>query len=164
MAGRALQASAPGPADEIERVLARLESLWDHDEPAVPPWAAQELTFGQLRLLFLLRRADGAAMSRIAEWLDVGLPAASGVIDRLERHGLVARRHRSDDRRIVECHLTDAGRRLIDEIAGMRSETLRRILRVLADDELSTLDGLLKAVIDRTQAHPEARAWRISSE
>ena len=158
VAGLAPEASEAGTADEVERVLARLESLWDRDEPAVPPWAAQELTFGQLRLLFLLHRTDGAAMSRVAEWLDVGLPAASGVVHRLERRGLLERRHRSDDRRVVECHLTEAGRLLIDEIAGMRSEALRRVLRILSWDELLTLDRLVQTVIDRTQPPPRAAA------
>jgi DNA-binding MarR family transcriptional regulator len=72
-------------------------------------------------------------MSRIAEWLGVGLPTASGTVERVERHGLVARQHRLDDRRVVECTLTDAGRRLIDEISGLRLEMMRQVLDVLDD-------------------------------
>jgi DNA-binding MarR family transcriptional regulator len=88
-----------------------------------------------MRLLFLLSKHGPAPMSHVAEWLGVGLPAASGTVDRVERHGLVAREHRLDDRRVVECQLTDAGRRLIDEIAGMRSEMMRQFLAVLNEDE-----------------------------
>ena len=146
--------AGPGPAADvdIERVLAKLDSFWEDEEIDVPSWAGQELTFGQLRLLFLLNRHGPAAISRIAEWLGVGLPAASGVVDRVERHGLVERRHGRDDRRIVECLLTDQGRNLLDEIAGTRSEAIRRVLRVLSPVELAELDRLLEIVIVRTAA------------
>ena len=84
-----------------------------------------------MRLLFLLSKHGPSPMSRIAEWLGVGLPTASGAVERVERHGLVDRQHRLDDRRVVECRLTDAGRRLIDEISGMRLEMMRQFLGVL---------------------------------
>jgi len=32
-----------------------------------------------------------------------GAATASGIVERVERHGLVARQHRLDDRRVVEC-------------------------------------------------------------
>ena len=64
---------------------------------------------GQIRLLFLLRREGPQPMGRLAELFDLSPTASSGFVARIERHGLVVRRHRSDDRRIVECELTEAG-------------------------------------------------------
>jgi DNA-binding MarR family transcriptional regulator len=125
--------------------------MWDQQGPEVPDWAAQELTFGQMRLLFLLSRHGPSPMSRIAEWLAVGLPAASGVVDRIERHGLIERQHRLDDRRVVECQLTATGRELIDEIAGMRRSVLRETLAVFTEDELAVLAHLLEIVLERTR-------------
>jgi DNA-binding MarR family transcriptional regulator len=138
------------PDADIESVLAKLDSFWESEPSGFPSWAAQELTFGQLRLLFLLHARGPVAIGGIADWLHVGLPTASGVADRLERHGLAERRHRQDDRRIVECVLTEAGQRLLDDIVGMRSEATRRVLRVLSPEELAQLDHLLQVVIDRT--------------
>ena len=43
----------------------------------------------------------------------------------------------SDDRRVVECTLTDQGRQLIEEIGGMRREMLRHTLGVLSEEELA---------------------------
>lgn len=146
------QSPAPGADIDIERVLAKLDTFWEDEEIDFPSWTGQDLTFGQLRLLFLLYRHGPAAIGRIAEWLGVGLPAASGVVDRVERHGLVERRHGRDDRRIVECLLTSQGRHLLDEIAGTRLEAMRRILRVLSHTELAELDRLLEIVIVRTAA------------
>lgn len=143
---------------DAEVVLRRLSSFWTAEPHAVPTWAAQELTFGQLRLLFQLQQHGGAApVSRIAEWLAVGLPAASGVIDRVERHGLVERQHRQDDRRIVECRLTERGDALLAEIVGMRDEAMRRVLSRLTRDELGQLDRLLAIV--QTRMAPSTPPW-----
>jgi DNA-binding MarR family transcriptional regulator len=140
----------------VEGVIATLAYLWEGDAHDIPEWVAQELTFSQMRLLFLLSKKGPAPMSRIAEWLQVGLPTASGVVDRVERHGLVARRHRLDDRRVVDCELTDAGRSLIDQISGSRVEMMRQILRVLNDDELAQIGGLITAMVGRLSAEAAA--------
>jgi DNA-binding MarR family transcriptional regulator len=137
---------------EIEACFSDLNTLWDSRGPEIPEWVAAELTFGQMRLLFLLSRHGPSPISRIAEWLGVGMPAASGIVDRIERHGLVERRHRLDDRRVVECLLTTAGRALIDEIVGMRSGLLRGMLQVLDEDELSQLARLISIIVARTKA------------
>ena len=136
----------------IDAVIEAVSGLWQQGGPDVPEWAAQELTFGQMRLLFLLGKHGPCPMSRIAEWLGVGLPTASGTVDRVERHGLVGRRHRVDDRRVVECQLTAAGRELLEEIAGMHRNVLRRTLGVLSEDELRELVRLVSIVLERTKA------------
>ena len=129
------------PPDDpnIDAVVQAVSSLWERQDSDVPDWAAQELTFGQMRLLFLLSKHGPSPMSHIAEWLGVGLPTASGTVERVERHGLVERRHRVDDRRVVECQLTVAGRELLEEIAGMQRDVLRRTLGVLSEDELISI-------------------------
>lgn len=136
----------------IDAVVQAVSSLWERQDSDVPDWAAQELTFGQMRLLFLLSKHGPSPMSHIAEWLGVGLPTASGTVERVERHGLVERRHRVDDRRVVECQLTVAGRELLEEIAGMQRDVLRRTLGVLTGDELRELARLISIVAERTKA------------
>jgi DNA-binding MarR family transcriptional regulator len=136
---------------EIEAVIDALGSAWDQDGHEVPNWVAQELTFGQMRLLFLLSKNGPSPVSHVAEWLHVGLPAASGIVDRVEKHGLVMRQHRRDDRRVVECALTDAGRQLIEEIAGMRREIMRQTLAVFSDEELGVLTRLITILLQRSK-------------
>lgn len=144
------EVSERGP--QIEAIIGALSSFWDKDAHDVPDWVAQELTFSQMRLLFLLSKNGPAPMSHIAEWLGVGLPTASGAVERVERHGLVAREHRIDDRRVVDCHLTDAGRHLIDEISGMRVEMMRQFLGVLTDAELAEMARLVTTMVERTRS------------
>ena len=137
---------------QIEKLLDAIGGQWEIHGPEIPDWAEQELTFGQMRLLFLLGKHGASPMSRIAEWLGVGLPTASGTVERVERHGLVAREHRLDDRRVVECGLTDAGRRLIDEISGTRLQMMRQFLSVMSDEELAQIAGLVTLMVERMNA------------
>ena len=135
---------------QIAVIIEAMGSIASEDPHEVPEWVAQELTFSQMRLLFLLHKKGPAPMSRIAEWLGVSLPTASGTVERVERHGLVTREHRLDDRRVVDCRLTDAGRSLIDEISGMRLEMMRRVLGVLSEDELAQMARLVTLIVERS--------------
>ena len=116
-----------------------------------PPAAGRDLSLSQLRLLYVLRRDGPMAMGRIADLYEVGHAGATGIVERIERHGLVERRHRRDDRRMVECHLTEAGGTLLGELAGFHHESLQRTLSVLTPDELAQLDHLIRLIATRTQ-------------
>jgi hypothetical protein len=41
---------------QIEAIIEAMNSLWAGDPHDVPEWVAQELTFSQMRLLFLLSK------------------------------------------------------------------------------------------------------------
>lgn len=112
-------------------------------------WPARDITLGQLRTLFMIRSEGPISIGRIAESFGIGAAAASGYVERIERHGLVERRHRTDDRRIVDCHLTESGRRLLDELAGGQIEAVRRALGVLSPQERIELDRLLTIIAAR---------------
>ena len=114
-----------------------------------PPSPARDLTMGQIRLLFLLEREGSMAMGRIAEVLDLSSTAATGFVARIERHGLVERRHRSDDRRVVECALSADGERFLEELSGVRLDVIRSALSVLEPEELAEFRGLLRRIQER---------------
>jgi DNA-binding MarR family transcriptional regulator len=120
----------------------------------VPPVPARDLTLGQIRLLFQLLREGPQPMGRIAEVFDLSSTASSGFVDRIERHGLVERRHRSDDRRVVEVALTEAGTRFLHGISGMRLDLIRQRLAALEPDELTEFGRLLHIIRDRGAATP----------
>ena len=149
-----LSSGGPADPDEREHVLAHLAELAKSFRAEMPAWVAAELTSGQLRLLFKLSRQGPTSMSGIGEWLGTSLSSVTGTVERLERHGLVERRHGADDRRIVEVHLSDRGRELVADILGIRLEAIRRFLGVLDPDELRDLDRLLRLIIERTEGTP----------
>ncbi|MGK2851546.1 MAG: MarR family winged helix-turn-helix transcriptional regulator [Candidatus Limnocylindrales bacterium] len=125
---------------------------------APPAWAETNLTIGQIQLLMKLRRFGPVPMHQIAEWLARRNASATGIVDRLERHGLVERRHPERDRRVVEVVLTAAGTGLIDEILGVRREGFRAVFDALTDDDLADLHGLLGRAVAAGEriAHAES--------
>jgi DNA-binding MarR family transcriptional regulator len=66
----------------------------------------------------------------------VSQASATGIVDRMEQRGLVARHRDDDDRRVVRVALTDEGRSLIAGLATERREHLAMMLDHLADNEL----------------------------
>ncbi len=117
----------------------------------VPPSPARDLTMGQIRLLFLLQREGAQPMGRVAEVFELSSTASSGFVARIERHGLISRAHRSDDRRIVECDLTQAGRRFVEDLSGVRIDVIRQALAALEPPELTEFQGLLRRILERRQ-------------
>ncbi len=136
--------------DRLATVIADMAHAFHSPGPGLPGWLAQDLTLAQVRTLFLIAHEAPLPMGRIAEILGVSVASASGIVDRLERHDLVARRHRTDDRRVVECVPSDAGRRLMDEMSGRRIEIARRALGVLAPDELAEFHRLVCLIAERS--------------
>ena len=137
----------------IEQIARHLEQIAAYDRGAQPPdWITQDLTFGQLRVLMVVQREGPVSIGALADRLGVSLASASETIDRLERHGLVLRQHRTDDRRVVECRLSADGERLLEAIAGLRLDAMRRMLGVLSPMELVDFDRLLQIIAGRLRA------------
>jgi DNA-binding MarR family transcriptional regulator len=141
--------------DDVAGRLAQLARLQQSHRKASPPWLAHELTFSQVRVLFLLREQGPMPMSRLAEILGVTSATASGIVERIERRGLVERLHRAEDRRVVECALTEQGERITREMAGARLDAFRQMLAVLTPAELAQFDRLLTLVAERLAARAE---------
>ncbi len=117
-----------------------------------PDWANNDLTFGQLRLLFVLGQSGPVSIGQLADMLGVTDATASEFVDRVERRGLAIRSHRADDRRVVDCRLSDEGARLLAEIRGARREALRQVLALLTAAELAEFDHLLQIMAERLSA------------
>ena len=152
VAATLVAASDPRPTDDALTTAANdLVGIFHGLPRQVPPVPASDLTMGQIRLLFLLRREGPQPMGRLAEIFDLSATSSSGFVARIERHGLVVRRHRSDDRRIVECELTDAGTRFLQELSGIRLDTIRTALSALDATELTEFQRLLRRIHERQE-------------
>jgi DNA-binding MarR family transcriptional regulator len=147
-------AEISGDDETLDEVVAHLQSLFQLSRKGPPRWVQYDLTFGQLRLLFVLAQSGPVSVGQLADMLGVSDATASEIVDRIARRGLAIRSHRSDDRRVVECRLSDAGARLLAEVAGARREGLRAALSVLTPAERKQLDGLILAMVHRRSAGP----------
>jgi len=68
-----------------------------------------ELSVAQLRVLLRVRRRPGIGLSAVADHVGISMPAASALVDRLVRAGLVERSADPDERRRIQLRLTPAG-------------------------------------------------------
>jgi len=94
-----------------------------------------------LNVLALLEGQGPLAMSKLAEALDISVASMTGVIDRMEKRGLVERRHDLGDRRVVLVHPAAGGRQLFADIDDRRRLGLAKLLDSLTDADL---EGLLR--------------------
>lgn len=97
------------------------------------------VSFPQFFLLGHLCSHGPSGMSQIAELMGHSTPAATGLVQRLEKLGYARRSHDSEDRRKVSVSATPRGSRLVE---GIRQEIIGNLEKVM---------GQLEA--------PEQRAW-----
>ena len=109
---------------------------------------AASLSMAQFRLLLFVRRHPGTSLSPVAEHLGTTLPAASQLVERLVRAGLVTREQHLAERRKVELRLTEAGGATLAECDVRTRAWLCQRLSGLGAEELDRLSGALKELRD----------------
>ena len=86
-----------------------------------------DLSVTQLRVLGILRdRSPG--MAELAGYLGLDRSSVSGLVDRAEARGLVARRPSADDARVTIVDLTPAGADLGARLAATVGERIERLV------------------------------------
>lgn len=102
-----------------------------------------QITRSQWWVLAYLSREDGMTQSQLAEELDIGKVAVGGLIDRLEKTGLVRREPDASDRRVNRLFLEPKSKQLIARMRKVNHRFNEQILTGLNDAKLeSTADTL----------------------
>jgi DNA-binding MarR family transcriptional regulator len=99
----------------------------------------RSISMTHLLLMTLLDTHGPVPMSRVAELLGCGLPAATGIVSRMEERGLVERQHDSEDRRVVTLRLSDGGAAEIRDLQLSRRQRMATALSRLSDPEREQL-------------------------
>jgi DNA-binding MarR family transcriptional regulator len=134
--------------EALQRELLDEMTSWSPRERrgAFRSWHRHSISLVHLSVLTALEAEGPISMSRLAEALDVADASATGIVDRMEKRGLVKRRHDTDDRRVVLVDLTDDGRRVFSEMADRRREGLARVLAELSPEEITALLTGMRAI------------------
>ncbi|MFF9839461.1 MarR family winged helix-turn-helix transcriptional regulator [Streptomyces sp. NPDC013740] len=106
--------------------------------------ASENLTASQGRALTALRRGP-AAMRALADTMTCDASNMTGIIDRLEKRGLVRREAGASDRRVKNVILTPEGERVADAIRAKMHTTHDGLDRLGAEDRCA-LYALLERV------------------
>jgi DNA-binding MarR family transcriptional regulator len=70
------------------------------------------------------------------------------MVDRLEAKGLVQRHRCTDDRRLINLELTEAGKALFPKMRALSMAVQNRFLRGFSKAEVEQLEGYLNRVLE----------------
>jgi DNA-binding MarR family transcriptional regulator len=133
------------------------------------------LSQGRFGVLMLLKKrsapvADGAGESclatgpltpaELADAAGVTRATMTGLIDTLERDGLVKRVRDANDRRMMSVNLTPKGRKLLEKILPSHFRAMAGIMSPLKESERKTLVSLLNKILQHASTLSLAQAGR----
>ncbi len=115
--------------------------------------AAREvgLTGPQLTVIKLLDTFGDLSLSSLSERIRAQNSTVTGIIDRMEREGLVHRERSTADRRVVYIRLTPKGRQLSKDILVEPMEIFRTVLSMLSRDDTRDLLRILSKLQKRVR-------------
>jgi DNA-binding MarR family transcriptional regulator len=100
-----------------------------------------------------------SAQGEIRQFLNLNSSTASGIVDRLENKGLLARLPKQGDKRVVNIALTSKGAALLKQIPSLLHEQLSEKLKSLPSEKLLQIQESLQILvalldIENIQASP----------
>ncbi len=126
--------------------LARRRSLRD---PLAASCRDLDLTPPQIHALLWLGHDGPLTMGELARRVGVTEKTATGLVDRLERDGHLARERDPDDRRVVRVRLTPGGAALHRRIDGDMDRGVVRLLALLDPPDRKALGRILAKLLAR---------------
>jgi DNA-binding MarR family transcriptional regulator len=114
-------------------------------------FSAHDLSPGRFTVLMLLYdKVAGEPLPQtpadLAEKAGVTRATITGLVDTLERDGMVSREHDSGDRRMMLVNLTAKGRAAIEDILPVHFKRMTALMSPLSESERKTLVRLLNKV------------------
>lgn len=104
------------------------------------------LSWAQMAVLMHLHYRGPREVMACGELLQLSPAGASQMIERLVQQGLVQRSETPDDRRVRLVHLTEAGRRVVDEILQAQQGWLEQLLSALTDEQRVAVSQALRTL------------------
>ncbi len=113
---------------------------------------AHGITPVQYAALYAVHEQPGLDQRTLASSIGFDTSTIGGVIDRLERRGLIERQASPSDRRVRLLQVTPEGQALLGEVIPGMLKTQQRILAPLSAAERPQFLAMLKTVVDANNA------------
>lgn len=137
------------PEESVGYLMRRILSLIAHGvERELEPTG---LTNAQWVPLLKLYMGCGSTVAELARQCDLDAGSMTRLLDRLEAKQLCLRVRSSDDRRVVNLELTEAGRVAAQQIPGILSRVQNAHLAGFSVEEWQILKGYLRRMLDTAQ-------------
>ena len=105
-----------------------------------------EITPPQFEVLMTLWVEDGVVLSELGRRLSRDGPTITGIIDRMEKKKLLVRKRSLRDRRVIQVYLTPMAWEIKENLMKMQSEAARDIAGSFTEEDVETLENLLRKV------------------
>lgn len=139
-----------GAEDEIVAAIRRIMHAVElHSRRLVEQFG---LTGPQLAVLRKAAHLGRTPIGGLARAVHLSQPTVTGILDRLEKRGLLQRTRDTLDRRAVIISITEEGRRLLDRAPSLLQDQFRQELEKLQDWE----QMLMLSILQRIAAMMEA--------
>ena len=122
------------------------------------------LTAPQLATLHAISRLETATAGALAKQVHLGQPTVTGILNRLERRGMVERVRSEQDRRTVRVNLTAEGERVLSESPSLLQDQFQTELEKLKEWERTQILATLQRIADMMDASTIDAAPVLSSE
>jgi MarR family transcriptional regulator, organic hydroperoxide resistance regulator len=107
------------------------------------------VTFVQAGILFLLKQSNGRTMSDLSQLIGVDNSTLTGLVDRLEKVGFVARQASPTDRRSLLIQVTPEGIAEGDKAKMIIKRVNEEIKTGFSPEELDIFKGILRSFFEK---------------
>ncbi len=108
-----------------------------------------DLTVSQLFILLALYENDGVSAQELSSKLALGASTLTGILDRLERKGLIKRQINMNDRRSIIVSLTEKGKGLKDELWKIYEKVNGELRSALSQKEIEDLYRIMEKLYEK---------------
>lgn len=148
-------------SDIFTRIMARIMT------PNLADGESDEITASQFQALKHIAHNGPCTIGSIAGGLGISQPAATMLVDRMVRKGLLERHAGRSDRRQTDVSLASHGAELLDRIEAERAAKLAQIVRLMDPPErerfVESLERFVEAALE-VEKSPSQACLRCGTE
>jgi DNA-binding MarR family transcriptional regulator len=111
-----------------------------------------KVTPAQAGILFLLTGKDGRTMSELSQILSIDNSTITGLVDRLEKMGLVRRKASPNDRRTSHVHVNPEGIEEMNKAKRIVGKVNQEIKNGFTVEEIESFKKILRSFFQRYDA------------
>jgi MarR family transcriptional regulator, organic hydroperoxide resistance regulator len=149
----------PQISQDAEAILETVIYLYTESRRTTKALArTAQLTGPQLTVLKGLEHIGRLSLTELSERVRAQNSTVTGIIDRMEREGLVTRERSTEDRRVVQIGLTEKGATIAKSLPVAPMEVFRDALATLSAAEMQDLLRVLTKVASRVRLNLQVRA------
>ena len=142
--------------DYIEEVKELLSSdLWEN--------VFLNCSKNEVLIFWLLFRRGEVNMTEVADYIHVPLNTATGIINRMEKNGLIVRTRSAEDRRVVHISFSEKGTAQFDALLSEMVRYGLQVVNSLTGEEMDLLRNMTAKILEvlRQEKQKEAEPKKI---